>query len=261
MTIEKILEIGIQTNKNNYWELSRVIVNRISRYAAWVLPIPDVGLKLSFHSPKPPTHPKPHLHWSSHKLGIHEDIDDRFFSPTYWKESTFGFLDSFKYCQPSSNEDFMVAPIGFTEAFKQQFMQEVRSTGRIVINLPKILKEMRKATFYQTKEKKLPLLIRKIERNNPTLLSRNPHILALSENRAIVPLSSKIMIEFDLQNFMGRLKGTGLGLFINPMQKALEKAFKTRPEAFLKWFPNDFGRAFEEEIDTWKQQRFKIVRF
>ena len=222
--------------------------------------IPDVGLKLSIHSPKPPTYPTMHVHWSSHKLGIHEDIDGGIFSEKYLKESAMGFLESFRYCQPSSDEDVTVFPTFLSDASR---IETLGRKERTVIDLGRLMQTMCKGTFYQTKAKKLPLLIREMKRKDPSLdLRRDLSIWALSSDRMIIPLSSKTMIEFDHLTLMEKLRETGFNSLFNPMERALENISRISPNAFQKWLPtSDIEEFFEETMNTMKQSEPKIVTF
>jgi len=102
-------EIGLQIG-NAYLKLFKFVINEASNDLYLVLPISDVGLKLSLHSPRTPMLPTPLAHWSSHLLGIHEDIDCDFFSERTLKEFAMGFLESFRYYQPSGAENVVVIP-------------------------------------------------------------------------------------------------------------------------------------------------------
>jgi len=256
---QREFEIGLQFG-NTYWKLLKFKVNKISKDAYMIFPIPDVGLKLSIHSPKPPMFPNSHAHWGSHKLGIEEDVDASFFSPEYLKESAMEYLESFRYCQPSGDEDVLVLHNFITDSLKQEAL---RSKERMVVDVGRVMQTMCNGTFYQTKAKKLPLLIRKIVRKDPSLnLRRDLSILALSEGRMIIPLSAKTMIEFDHLTFMEKLRGAGFGSFINPMQRAFETVSRIKPDAFQKWFPaSDMEEFLEETTNNFKQSKLKIVNF
>ena len=119
MTVQREFEIGLQF-WDTYWGFCKFVVNEISKDAYLVFLIPEVGLKLSLHSPKPPIFPDRHAHLRSHKLGIHEDIDASFFSPECWKEDVMEFWESLKCCQPSSDEDVI--------ALRTDFLPEALTT-------------------------------------------------------------------------------------------------------------------------------------
>ena len=107
MGITRKLEIGMRSGQTNI-ELLKCIANSKTRDAFIVLPIPDVGFKLSMHSPRPPENPYFHAHWSSHQPHIHEDVDNSFFSTQYWINSITEFLKDSERCQPSNDEDIIV---------------------------------------------------------------------------------------------------------------------------------------------------------
>ena len=257
---QKEFEIRVQFGKA-YWKLFKFVVNEISKDLYLIFPIPEVGLKLSIHPPRPHIFPKGHIHWSSHKLGIHEDINAGPFSPEYLKESALEYLESFKYYQPSGDEDVMVLHSNFLAG---AFTQKALKTGeRTVVDFGRVMEGIMTGTFYQTKARKLPLLIREMERNNLTL---NQHedlsICALSEGRIIIPLNSKTMIEFDQHKLMDKLGGTGLGSLFNPMQKAIETVSRVNPNAFQKWLPiSDIEQFCKETMNTLKHSEPKIVNF
>lgn len=249
-------EIGLQFG-NTYWKLLKFNVNKTSKDAYMIFPIPDVGLHLSIHSPKSHMFPNMHAHWRSYELNIEEDVDASFFSPEYLKESAMEYLESFRYYQPSGDEDVLVLHNFLTEALIPRLEE------RMIVDVGRVMQTMCNGTFYQTKAKKLPLLIREIVRKNPSLdLRRDLSICALSEGRMIIPLSSRTMIEFDHLTFMEKLSGTGFGSLINPMQRAFETISRLKPDAFQKWLPTSgIEEFFEETTNTLKQSEHKIVNF
>ena len=260
MGLQREFEIGVQFG-DTYWKLFKFVVNEISKDLYLIFPIPEVGIKLSIHLPKPPIFPNGHVHWSSHKLGFHEDIDASFLSPEYLKESALEYLEGFKYYQPSGDEDVMVLHSNFLAG---AFTHKALKTGeRTVVDFGRVMEGMMTGTFYQTKARKLPLLIREMERNNLIL---NQHedlsICALSEGRIIIPLNSKTMIEFDHHKFMDKLGGTGFGSLFDPMQRAIETISRVNPNAFQKWLPTSNIEQFcKETMNTLKHLEPKIVNF
>jgi len=252
---EVIVQFG-----DTYWKLFKFIVNEISKDLYLIFPIPEVGLKLSIHSPKPLMSLNRHAHWSSHKLGFHEDIDFSF-SPEYLKESAMEFLESFRYCQPAGDEDVMVLRTDFlTDASRKETL---RRKERTIVDFGSLMQTMCKGTFYQTKARKLPLLIREMGLKNPSLdLRKDLSICAFSEGRMIIPLSSKTMIEFDHLTFMEKFRGSGFNFLFNPMQRAIETISRTNPSAFQKWLPTpDIESFFEDTLNDLKQSEPKVVNF
>ena len=253
---EAVVQFG-----NAYLKLFKFVINEVSKDTYVVFPIPDVGLKLSIHSPKPPILPTIHAHWSSHKLGIHEDIDTGVLSGKYLKESAMEYLKSFRYCRPSGDEDVIVFQTNFlTDASRKEIL---RKQERTIIDVGKIMQTICKGTLYQTKARKLPFLIQDMKRKNPSLDLRNDlSICALSENRMIIPLSSKIMIAFDHQTFMEKLRRTGFNSLFSPMERAIETISRINPNAFQKWLPtSDIEDFFEQTMNAVKQSEPKIVIF
>jgi len=257
---ERVYEIGLQFG-NTYWKFLKFVSNRISKDAYLILPIPDVGLKLSIHSPKPPVLSSWHAHWSSDKLEIHEDVDDSFVSPEYWKESALEFFESFKYSRPSNDEDVIVLRTNFlTDALKRE---RLKMGERTIVDIGKFLKTMCKGRFYYTKAKKLPRLIHEMMKGETALNPRESlSIVAASPDRMILPLSSKTMIEFDYRKFMERLGGTSFESVFNPMQRAIETISRTNPTAFQRWLPSSSIELFSEEtMNVLKQSKPEIVYF
>jgi hypothetical protein len=252
-------EVGLRFG-NAYWKLLKFVVNEATKDLYLVFPIPDVGLKLSIHSPKPPLLPTPHAHWNSHKLGIHEDVDADIFSESNFEELAVGFLESFRYCQPSGDEDVIVIPNFLVDALQTQI---IGNKERTIMDVGKVFQTMCEGIFYQTKARKLPQLIRHMGRRNPNLDLRNdPSIYALDEKRMIIPLSSKTMIEFDHQTIMAKLRQIGFNSFFSPVERTMERISRTNPNAFQGWLPSsEIKDFFEHQITIFNKCKPTIVAF
>jgi hypothetical protein len=202
--------------------------------------------------------PNTHVHWKSEPLDIEEDADASCFSPENLTEVAMNLLESFRYYQPSSNEDVIALQTDFSsDIIRQETLQ------RKAVDVGTLIQMMSKGAFYQTQEKKLPLLIQKVKRENPYLdLSEDLSILAFSNDRMIIPLSSKTMVEFDHLTFLDKLRRDSFDSLFNSMQRAIDRISRANPNAFQQWFPySNVQRYFEETMNSLKQSDPKIIRF
>ncbi len=244
-------EIGIQFG-DSYWKLFKFVVNPVSKDAYLFIPIPDVALHLSIHSPKLPTYPNWHLHWRSEPLGIDEDVESNLFSPVDLQKWAMEWLEGFNYHEAASDEDVTVFPL-FTDA---QRMETLGRRNKTVLDFGRLIQTMSKGTFYRTKVRKLPLLMRKKPYGNISLC-------ALSENGMILPIDTETMIEIDPHAFdMKRLMGCNVDSIFKPAERAIEVIQRTSPNSFQRWFPtSDFEGWIEETINPLKNSKPKIVDF
>jgi len=247
MSPQRRCEFGIQFGES-YWKFFEFVVNPVSKDAYWILSIPDVALHLSIHSPKPPMYPNWHLHWKSEPLGIDEDVDDTFFSPEDWKVWAMEWLENFKYYEPSSDENVTVFPL-LTDA---QRIETLGKRERTIIDAGGFIQTISNGTFYRTKVRKLPLLIK--ER-----LHGNMNICGLSESGMIMPIDPETMIEIDPRTLnMEKLMRSKIGSLFNPMEKALETVQRTNPNSLQRWFPSPDIDSF---LNSTENSKPKIVDF
>lgn len=251
-------EAGLQFG-NAYLELFKFVVHEVSK-DAYLFLLPDLGFKLSIHQPKPPDFPTIHAHWKNTKLNFHEDIDGDIFSKKNLEETAMLFAESFRPCQLSGDEDVMVIHNFLADAMQNEIRGKKEKTR---LDIGKVMQTMCKCTFYQTKARKLPLLIRHLKRQNLYLGFNNDlNVCALAENRMIMPLSSKTMIEFDQQPFMENLGKTGLSSLFSPMQRAIDAISRTNPDVFQRRFPISGMEDFmKQQATTLSQSKPTIVNF
>lgn len=253
------LEIGFQFG-SVYCRLFKFIVDEVSNELYIIPSIPDVGLHLSVHSAKPTSgFPIRHAHWKSHKLGIEEDVDLRFFSPEYWAKLLMTFQESFGRYQPSNDEEITVLQTNFlTEAMRKEVL---RRRERRIVDIGRVMQTLCKGTFYRTEEEKLPILIQEMQRKNPSLC-RDLSILALARDRVIVPLSPETMIQFNGFTLTEELARVSSDLLFNPLQKAIDRIVRIYPDALPKWFPTSrIEEFFQENRRSFEQSRPEIIDF
>ena len=237
MSTVREFEMGIAFG-NTYWKVLKFKMYEMSKDCYFIFPIPDIGLKFSFHTPRPPYHPNSHVHIKSDKLDIHEDIDATFFSPDFLRNTAMEWIESwnFGYCQPSSDEDVMVIKTNSINNFVKHEVQGKKE--KMVLNMGSAM-EMLNGTFYSTKAKRLPLLLRRISKDDPALdLRRDLSIICLSQDRIIIPISTDEIIEFEYRKLLEKMNNTGFKLLTNPMQRAFEEVSKLKPNALQQWFPS-----------------------
>lgn len=209
-------------------ELLKCIANSKTKDVFIVLPILDTGFKLSMHSPRPPEDPDFHAHWSSHRPRTHEDVDNSFFSMQYWINSVTECLDDSKRCQPSSDEDIIVFH-GILPSIS------IPASEKITVDIGQIMQTMNTGTVFQTKTKKLPFLMSKLQREYSSSDLRRNFIMGFSEERILMP-SSFGMIWFDNLTFMDKWTRIFRPL-LDPMQKSLEVIQETYPNSIERWLP------------------------
>jgi len=252
----EISEFGLQFG-DIYWKIVEFVVNRTTRDAYVIFPIPDVGLHLSIHLPKPPMYPETRLHWRSNpEFGIDEEVDTDF-SDESLQELAMDFLEDFGYYQPSGDKDMMVFHNVFTDALLPM------DTESMKVDLGRVMQAMCNGTFYQTKAERLPSLVREIKRRDSSLdLGKDLSICALSEDRLIIPLSSRTMIEYDIPAMRERLRRADLISIFNPMQRAMETISRTNPNLIQEWLPiNGIGKFFEETSNAVRYPSPRIINF
>lgn len=162
------------------------------------------GLHLSIH-PSNQEYLTPHIHFKSDKLGIHEDVnlDDSLFSAEYWLDKVECLISLFEFGRSSELGDnqVMVLP---------DLSQLIDGTNnQHFFNLNSIID----GTFYMTKEKKLPSLIRKLKSNS---------LIGITENNQILFLFDK---EYPFRFEFDKISKTLLGSN-NSLSDSIENAIK-----------------------------------
>lgn len=179
---------------------------------------------------------------------------------TIRKNKREGLLESFRYCQPSGDENVILIPNFLDYAYQTEIKGKKE---RNIVDIEKVMQTMCKGTYYQTKEKKLPQLIRHIRRKNPCSdFSNNLNVCAIAENRVILPIRSRTMIEFSPQAFFERLRICGFDSVFSPVEEALKTISRTDPDVLQRWFPiSDIGAFLEQQINVFSACKPTIVAF
>ena len=211
-----------------------------------------MGLKLSIHQPRPPELPLVHGHWSSDKLGIHEDVDASLFSPHYWTEYANEFLESINYFEPSSDEDIIVLSDFFSDALKDEFLPKKE---RMMIDVGQVVRGIFQKPFYRTKVRKLLPLVRDIRKNSSV---GSPNIVAMSDNSIMIPIGEEEVIAFESHKLIDKLVKSNFNSLFNPMQRALSRIDSSY---FNKWIPSFDTSFLNGIIDNFNYSDFRIVDF
>jgi len=260
MQTKKEFEIGVMLGKT-YWKVLKFVVNKISKDAYVILPIPYAGLHWSIHSPKPPTFPNWHIHVRSRKeLGIDKQVDLEL-SPMFLRESLVnivdGFMNTFRM-RPLTDEDVWVMPPNLFNCFTERKMGDKEKT---TVDLGQFIRAMSTGTFYRTRAKHLPRLLREIRRQNPSF-RRDMNIFGVSNDKMVIPLTSKRMLEFDYRQLTEKLSNMhSVDAFFDPMQRAIERLRVLKPDVFQRWLPNDFTRDFDNIVEPLKSSKPRFVNF
>ncbi len=195
--------------------------------------IPDVGLHISSHMPRPPRFPYAHLHLKSESLGIHEDILD--FSPNdianYYQDFAEDFVNNLSEAEP--DESVTMLPLS----------SDTFSNGKI--NVLNLIQSMT-GTYYRTIASRLSDLI--IDR--PSLKG----MLGISENGVILPVDKDTIFEIPFKpnfaHFDKLFLGEPLNSFTDPLIKALETIQRNSPNSLTKWIPPSTMGSFIQETQT-----------
>ncbi len=195
--------------------------------------IPDVGLHISGHMPKPPLHPYAHLHLKSDILGIHEDIAD--FDPTdvadYYRDFAEDFINDFY--EPEPDESITMLPMTAHTFTSGSF------------NVPRLFQAMT-GTYYRTNGNRLSRLLT----NNPSLLDT----IGISDNGIVLPIDTNVIFEIPFKSrfnyFNKLLLGKPLSSFADPITKALEIVQRNSPNSLTKWIPPSTVGSFIQETQA-----------
>lgn len=257
MQTRKEFECGVMLGKT-YWKVLKIVVNKVSKDTYVILPIPDAGLHWSIHSPKPPTFPNWHIHVrSSRELGIEEEADLELSSiSSSLGNFVDGFMDAFRICSPT-DEEVLVMPPNLFSCFVEHQMGNKEKT---IVDIGQLIRAT-SGTFYRTRVKHLPRLLREIRRQNPSF-SKDENIFGVSNDKMVIPISSKRMLEFEYHQLTDKLNNMHpIGAFFDPMQRAIERLKGIRPNAFQEWFPNDFTRGLDNLIEPLESSKPQFVDF
>jgi hypothetical protein len=253
MGSQKELEIGILFGET-YCKFFKFIINEITKNAYLV--IPHV-MKLSIHPPNPPRFPSWHAHWKDYENIIHEDIDSQFFSPESLKQMANDFLHSFKPYPLTSDENVIaLSPDLITNAYREEV---VGNRERTTIDVGRTIKSFCRETFYNTKARRLPLLMKRLRRSNPNLLHDDLSIMGISQDRVIIPFNQDLMVGVEYRKLLENLS-TGSGL-LDSMQRGFEKISRLNPSAIQKLKPQGIEDFAQEIMNSLKLVEPKILNF
>lgn len=258
MQTRKELELGVLLGKT-YWKVLKIVVNKVSKDMYVILPIPYAGLHWSIHSPKPPTHPDWLIHVRSREeLGIEGKVDlqlsDMLNSLTSFAE---GFTDAFRVRSLTDDEILVMPPNLFSSYVENQ----TSNREKTILDIGQIIRTTAKGTFYRTQAKYFPHLIREIKRQSPSM-GQDINIFGLSNDKIVIPITSKRMLEFDYRQLTEELSNIHpINAFFTPMQRAIEQLEVLRPTIPQEWTPNNLGRDLENFIGTLELSKPRIVDF
>lgn len=253
-------EIGVMLDKT-YWKVLKFVVNKISKDVYLILPIPYAGLHWSIHSPKPPIFPNWCVHVRSREeLGIEEKVELEL-SPVLFQEHLTdfanGFVDTFRM-RSLTDEEVLVMPPNLFDCFTER---KIGAKEKAIVDLGQMLRAMSTGTFYRTRAKHMPQLLREVRLKNPSF-SSDMNLIGVSNDKMVIPLTSKRMLEFDYRQLTERLSNIHwIDAFFSPMQRAVERLRVLRPDVFEGWLPNDFARDLENIIEPLESSKPRFVDF
>jgi len=258
MQTRKELELGVLLGKT-YWKVLKIVVNKVSKDMYVILPIPYAGLHWSIHSPKPPTHPDWLIHVRSREeLGIEEKVDLELSSMLdYFNNFVEGIMDAVKV-RSLTNDKLLVMPPNLFSSYVEHQPSDKKKT---IVDIGQLIRATSTGTFYRTRAKYLPHLIREIKRQSPSI-SQDVNIFGLSSDKIVIPITSKRMLELDHHQLTEELSNIHpINAFFDPMQRAIERLRASRPTIFQEWFPNNLARDFENFIEPLESWKPRIVDF
>jgi len=258
MQTRKELELGVLLGKT-YWKVLKIVVNKVSKDMYVILPIPYAGLHWSIHSPKPPTHPDWLIHVRSREeLGIEEKVDLELSSMFgYFNNFVEGIVDTVKV-RSLTNDKVLVMPPNLFSSYVEHQPSDKKKT---IVDLGQMIKATSTGTFYRTRAKYLPNLIREIKRQSPSI-NKDVNIFGLANDRVVIPITSKRMLEFDPNQLTEELSSIHpINAFFDPMQRAIERFRTERPSILQGWFTNNLERDFNNFMKPLESSKPRIVDF
>lgn len=195
--------------------------------------IPNVGLHISGHRPRPPLHPYIHLHLRSDPLNIHEDIID--LNPNDLRSCFQDFAKEFidNISEPEPNESITMLPLP-ANSF---------SSGIIhILNLIQLMT----GTYYRTKANRLPRLLADKPFLRGTIGLSNDSIILPFDKDTICEIPFKPNFDYFNRYFLGK----PLNSLIDPFTKALETIQRNSPDSITKWIPPSTIGSFVQETQA-----------
>jgi hypothetical protein len=224
-----------------------------------ILPIPYAGLHWSIHSPKPPTHPNWLIHVRSRKeLEIEEKVELELSSTLdYMTDFVEGLIDSVKI-RPLTNDKVLVMP---PNLFSSYIESQSGKKEQKILDIGHLIRTTSRGTFYKTRAKYLPHLMREIKKQNPSL-DNAINIFGLADDRVIIPVTSKRMLELDPRQLTEKLRNIQpLNEFFNPMQRAIDRLRTSKPDLLQEWFTKNLTRDFDNFLKPLESSKPQIVDF
>lgn len=260
MQTRKELEIVVMLGKT-HWKVLKFVVNKISKDMYLIFPIPYAGLHWSIHSPKPPTFPNWCVQVRSRKeLGIEEKAEfelSPIFLREYLNDFVDGFMNTFKTCSPT-NEEVLVMPPNLFNSFAECKMG---NKEKAIVDLGQMLRAMSTGTFYRTRVKHLPRLLREVRLQNPSY-DRDIGLFGVSNDKMVIPITSKRMLEFDYRQLTEKLSNMPfIDAFSDPMQRAIERLKVLRPDVIQEWLPSDLANDLDSFIEPLESSKPRFVYF
>lgn len=258
MQTSKELELGVLLGKT-YWKVLKIVVNKVSKDMYVILPIPYAGLHWSIHSPKPPTHPDWLIHVRSREeLGIEEKVDLELSSMLdYINSFVEGIMGAVKV-RSLTNDKVLVMPPNLFSSYAEHQQSDKKKT---IVDVGQLIRATSTGTFYRTRAKYLPHLIREIKRKSPSI-SKDVNIFGLSNDKVVIPITSKRMLELDSHQLSEILSNIHpINAFFDPMQRAIERLRAQRPGVLQEWFTNNLGRDFNNFMKPLESSKPRIVDF
>jgi hypothetical protein len=223
-------ELGVQFG-NYYWKLLKIIVNQRTNDVYFIFPIPDAGLKYSYHPPKPPEHQTSHLHLQCEILGIHDDLDSSFL-PHFLYDFTKMMCQSFRFHKGSSDDEIILFQ---SDKLRTLVAEEpTKKGGKTVFNFKNMIDMLGHGVFYLTTEQRLPQLLQDLQ---PRFDQSSLNTFAVKQGSAIIPLSNSWVFEFQFQHVMDTLNKPSLKPLFDSLGKAVNQIQQSHPTLLMRWFP------------------------
>lgn len=132
---------------------------------------------------------------------------------------------------------------------------------KTIVDIGQLIRATSTGTFYRTRAKHLPRLLREIRRQNLSF-SKDVNIFGVSNDKIIIPISSRRMLEFEYRQLTDKLNDVlPIGAFFDPMQRAIKRLEVIRPTVFQEWFPNDFTRGLDNYTEPSESSRPRFVDY
>jgi hypothetical protein len=221
-----------------HWKLLKILEMSSGCY---IIPcLGDTGLHLSFH-PSTEEYSMPHVHFKADKLEIHEDVtlDESCYSKEYWLEKVEQFISLFELgCNAKlDNTRVLVLP---------DFSQLIDGNDRQrYFNLDSIID----GRIYSTKERTVPALAKKLQREV---------LLGINENNQLLLFEDKEnLIKLDPNQFSKTLMDND-SAFFNPIKNTLETVMQQLQSRIPVYPPNIIPSPFFQQLQNIQRRKLKF---